>query len=357
MDQKRVSRRTFLFGAATVTAGAAIGSVVAKLGNTAATVSEKVTAKLPTTFRKAPPLPADPATNIPGLSPLVTPTKDFFRIDNALVPPNLDANEWKLVIDGMVGSRREITYAELMAMPMVEVDCTISCVSNPVGGSYVGNARWLGVKLDSIIKSVGPQPQADQIMSYSSDGFSAGFSTAAAFDREAIIAVAMNGEVLTQEHGYPARLVVPGLYGYVSATKWLTGIELTRFDVKKGFWITRGWSQLGPIKTQSRIDSPRQGQSIDMQPRTISGVAWAPLHLITRVDVQIDDGPWQPAMLGPEISASTWRQWWIDWTPTPGKCRITVRATDDSGYTQTEELTPVEPDGATGWHTIVVNVA
>ena len=214
MSGKPVSRRAFLFGTVTVAAGAAIGTVVSKLGSATSTVLQKVTAKLPTVFAKAAPLPADPAASISGLSPLVTPTKDFFRIDNALVPPNLDANTWKLVIDGMVSSRREITYEELLAMPMIEVDCTISCVSNPVGGSLVGNARWLGVKLDSIIKSVNPQSSADQIMSYSSDGFSAGFPTVAAFDRDAIIAVAMNGEVLSTEHGYPARLIVPGLYGY-----------------------------------------------------------------------------------------------------------------------------------------------
>ena len=358
MSDTEPTRRSFIFGVSAIIAASATGgALLAKAHKKVVSTASQVAQKLPSVFKSAAPLPADPATNITGLSPLVTPIEDFFRIDTAVEIPQIDASTWSMSIEGMVDSPTTLNYEQIMAMPMIEVDCTIGCVSNSVGGSLVGNARWLGVKLSDVLDMAKPKSGADQILSWSTDGFSAGFPVAAGFDRDAILAVGMNGEILNAKHGFPVRLVVPGLYGYVSATKWLQKLELCRFDQKQGFWISRGWSQLGPVKTESRIDVPKQGQSMTTEPTHIAGVAWAPTKGIRKVEVQIDNGAWQSAHLGPEISNSSWRQWWIEWTPTSGKNRISVRATDGAGYTQTEKLTAIDPDGATGWHTIVVNVA
>lgn len=357
MSENQVSRRKFLFASgAMVAASATVGGALAHMRNQVTSTAQTIVRALPTNFTKAPPLPTDPAGDINGLSTLITPTKDFFRIDTAIGTPELDAATWKLTIKGMVGAPRTISYDELLAMPLIETDATIGCVSNEVGGHLVGNARWIGVSLDDVLDSVQPKSTADQLLSWSSDGFSAGFPLKDAYGRNAIIAVGMNGEPLTNEHGFPARLVVPGLYGYVSATKWLTEIEITRFDVKKGFWITRGWSQLGPVKLESRIDTPSQGQSLSTAETHIAGVAWAPIQGISQVEVQVNDEPWKVATLGPEISGATWRQWWLKWTPEAGKHRITVRATDGNGETQTKKVATIDPDGATGWHYIYVNV-
>ena len=248
-----------------------------------------------------------------------------------------------------------LTYDELLDRPMVEADITLSCVSNEVGGTLVGNARWLGCRLDDLLDEAGIDPSADQIVGRSVDGFTAGFPTALLDGRDALVAVGMNGEPLPIRHGFPARLVVPGVYGYVSATKWLSEIELTRFDEFEGYWIPRGWAVEGPIKTQSRIDTPTRSATVTAGASTpIAGVAWAPTRGIERVEVQIDDGEWQAAELGEEYTDTTWRQWKLAWEPTPGQHQIRVRATDGEGETQTEERTPVAPDGATGWHTIRV---
>jgi len=358
MSEEPLSRRRFLMASgAVVAASATVGGLVAHMRNQATQVTKTLVKALPTNVTKAPALPADPAVDISGLSTLVTPTKDFFRIDTAIGTPEVDVSTWQLTIKGMVGSPRTISYDELVAMPLIETDATIGCVSNEVGGHLVGNARWIGVSLDDVLDSVQPKSTADQVLSWSSDGFSAGFPLKDAYGRNAIIAVGMNGEPLTNEHGFPARLVVPGLYGYVSATKWLTEIEITRFDVKMGFWITRGWSQLGPVKLESRIDTPSQGQSMSTAETHIAGVAWAPIQGISKVEVQVNDEPWELATLGPEINGATWRQWWIKWTPEAGKHRITVRATDGNGETQTKKVATIDPDGATGWHYIYVNVS
>ncbi len=357
MSEEPLSRRRFLLASgAIVAASATLGGALAHMRKQVAETTKSVARAIPTNFSKAPALPADPAVDIDGLSSLITPTKDFFRIDTAIGTPEIDSASWQLVIKGMVDAPRTISYDELLAMPQIEIDATIGCVSNEVGGHLVGNARWIGVSLEDVLNSVQPQSTADQLLSWSSDGFSAGFPLKDAYGRNAIIAIAMNGEALTNEHGFPARLVVPGLYGYVSATKWLTEIEITRFDKKKGFWITRGWSQLGPVKLESRIDTPSQGQSISAAETHIAGVAWAPIQGISKVEVRVDDGPWQLATLGPEINGATWRQWWIKWTPTSGKRRITVRATDGNNQTQTKKVATIDPDGATGWHYVYVNV-
>jgi hypothetical protein len=239
---------------------------------------------------------------------------------------------------------------------MIEADVTLACVSNEVGGDLVGTARWLGCRLDDLLDEAGIPTGADQVVGTSVDGFTAGFPTAVLDGRDAIVAVGMNGEPLPIVNGFPARLVVPGLYGYVSATKWLSRIELTTFEEFQGYWIPRGWAVEGPIKTQSRIDTPSAGSSVPAGTTAVAGVAWAPNVGIEAVEVRVDDGPWQEARLGTAYVDTTWRQWVWEWEATPGEHRLQVRATDGDGITQTEERTQVAPDGASGWHTIDVRV-
>ncbi len=301
--------------------------------------------------------PADPAATIAGLSPLLVPNADFYRIDTSLLLPAVTVETWDLTIDGMVEQPLRFTYDQLWDRELHEYDLTLSCVSNEIGGDLVGNARWVGVRLDELLIEAGIEPDADQIMTHSVDGFTAGFPVEAALDgRDAIVALTMNGEVLPAVHGYPARLIVPGLYGYVSATKWLSRLELTRFDRAQGYWIPRGWAVQAPIKTQSRIDTPRSGSSVPAGATAIAGVAWAPIRGVTKVEVQVGDGPWQQAELGPSLGEAAWRQWWFSWQAEPGTYLVRCRATDGTGTTQPREVTPVAPDGATGWHTIKVKV-
>jgi DMSO/TMAO reductase YedYZ molybdopterin-dependent catalytic subunit len=317
---------------------------------------QKINIALPKPLKFLPVPPSDPALTITGLSTLFTPNSEFYRIDTAIDVPHISIDSWRLKIDGMVANPREFTYQELISRPVFEMDDTIACVSNQVGGALVGNARWLGIRLDDLIKEASPSASADQVMGYSSDGFSAGFPFAVLDGRNAMIAIGMNGQPLPVEHGFPARIIVPGLYGYVSATKWLTDIELTRFDQKQGYWIPRGWSALGPIKTESRIDTPWDGSTLKSATTAIAGVAWAPTRGISRVEVRVSEGPWRDATLGPELAKTTWRQWWIDWPATPGQFSISVRATDGTGVRQSSRQIPVVPNGAEGWHTIHVTV-
>jgi DMSO/TMAO reductase YedYZ molybdopterin-dependent catalytic subunit len=288
--------------------------------------------------------------------PFITPNDRFYRIDTALSFPRVDLETWRLRLGGLVDGPIELSFDDLLRRPQVERTITLCCVSNEVGGSLVGNAVWQGVLLADLLEEVGVRPEAEQVFSTSLDGWTCGFPIDVARDgRDCLIAVGMNGEPLPVAHGFPARLVVPGLYGYVSATKWLSSIELDTWD-REGYWIPRGWSQLGPVKTHSRIDVPRPRQSVPSGEFTIAGVAWAQHTGVARVEVRIDDEPWREATLADDVSDDTWRQWTLTWNATPGEHRITVRATDKSGYTQTETVRPVAPDGATGWHSRLVRV-
>ncbi len=308
-----------------------------------------------------PVLPASPPTaammlDVDGISPLVTPTSDFYRIDTAFVPPRVDAATWSMRLTGMVDREIELSYQDLLELDMVEKYITISCVSNEVGGGLVGNAKWLGVPLSDVLDLAGVQPGAEQLVGRSVDRFTVGFPVEAAFDgRDALVAVAMNDEPLPIEHGFPARLVVAGLYGYVSATKWLAELQLTEWDAFDAYWIPRGWAKEAPIKTQTRIDTPRPGR-IAEGPRAIAGVAWAPNRGIDRVEVRVDGGPWQGAELAASLDRDSWRQWSLPWTPTAGTHTIEARATDGTGEVQTETERPPAPDGASGYHTISVTV-
>ncbi len=302
------------------------------------------------------PVPAAAEFGINDLARVITPNSDFYRIDTAFAVPRVNIQKWTLSVTGMVDRPYEISYFDLLDMRMVERDVTLSCVSNEVGGDLVGTARWLGVPLVDILDRAGVQSNAEQIVGRSVDDFTVGFPVEAAFDgREALVAVGMNDEPLPFEHGFPARLVVAGLYGYVSATKWLSEIELTGWDDFDAYWVPRGWAKTAPIKTQSRIDTPREARLPYEGERFIAGVAWAPTRGISKVEVQVgEDAAWVEAELSQPLSDNTWVQWRLPWAAEPGRYVISVRATDGDGNTQAEERRRPAPDGATGWdkHTV-----
>jgi DMSO/TMAO reductase YedYZ molybdopterin-dependent catalytic subunit len=301
--------------------------------------------------------PAGASLAVDGISPVVTPNADFYRIDTALTVPRVDVAAWRLRVTGMVERELELDLPTLLDQPMVERYVTLSCVSNEVGGDLVGNALWLGTPLGDLLDRAGVLPGAEQIVGRSVDGFTVGFPVAAAFDgREALVAVGMNGEPLPFEHGFPARLVVAGLYGYVSATKWLAEIELTTWDGFDAYWIPRGWAKEAPIKTQSRIDTPRRRAVVAAGRRPVAGVAWAPGRGIGRVEVAVDGGDWVEAALSEPLADEAWRQWVLEWDFTPGTHQIMVRATDGEGSLQDDRIRPPAPDGATGYHTITIDV-
>ncbi len=309
------------------------------------------------------PSPAEPVGAVPvgleaeGITPLVVPNRDFYRIDEALVVPRVDVDSWRLKVNGMVDAPFEIGYDELLAMPLIERHITLSCVSNEVGGPLVGNAKWLGVRLADLLRRAGVQDGATQLVGRSVDRFTVGFPTSVALDgRDAMVAVGMNGEPLPAAHGFPARLVVPGLYGYVSATKWLVNIELTTWEKFDPYWIQRDWAREAPVKVQSRIDVPRSFSQVRPGPRTVAGVAWAPNRGVAKVEVRVDEGEWREARLSEGLGDDAWRQWAVDWDAEPGEHEISVRATAGDGETQTDTKKSVFPDGATGHHKVTVRV-
>lgn len=360
IDADLPTRRRFLAwagGTAAVGIAMAVAGSLTRAGTTLVT-SVRDTLRLPRPAIPAPSAPAGAALTVPGITPLITPNQDFYRIDTALVVPTVDPTTWRLRIHGMVERELELTWDELLALPLVETTVTLSCVSNQVGGGLIGNAVWLGYPIRELLAKAGPSSDADMVLSTSADGFTAGTPLEALTDdRDALLAVGMNGEPLPLAHGFPVRMVVPGLYGYVSATKWVTDLEVTRFDQARAYWTDRGWSERGPIKLQSRIDVPRAGRTIDAGDSVIAGVAWQPGIGISAVEVQVDDGPWQQGEVAPAISDDTWVQWRMPWLAEPGDHTIRCRAVSAGREAQTEASAPPAPDGATGWHTVHVSVA
>jgi DMSO/TMAO reductase YedYZ molybdopterin-dependent catalytic subunit len=296
---------------------------------------------------------ADPA--VAGVSPIVVPNADFYRIDTRLNTPRVDSATWSLKVHGMVDREITLTYDQLLARPLVERYVTIACVSNEVGGKLVGNAKWTGTSLIDLLNEAGIQAGATQVVGRSFDGWTAGFPTAhlSSAGSEAMVVVAMNGEPLPQQHGFPARLIVPGLFGYVSATKWLTEIELTTLEAFDAYWIPLGWAKEGPILTQSRIDRPMNGAIVSPGSYEVAGVAWAPTRGVARVEVRVDDGAWQPAQLSQPLSNYAWVQWRATIDAAAGTHHLTVRATDGTGETQPEARTSPPPSGARGWHQVL----
>ena len=314
---------------------------------------------LPAAQSPAPPVPAGTMVDVPNMTPFITPNDDFYRIDTALSVPQVTAESWRLKVHGMVDRELEFTFDDLLKRNVVERDITLTCVSNEVGGKLdrQREAGW-ACRSPTCLREAGVHPDADQLKSTSVDGWTSGTPVAAITDgRDAMLAFAMNGEPLPIEHGFPVRMVVPGLYGYVSATKWVVDLELTTFADFDAYWARRGWAQQAPIKTQSRIDVPKPLARVAPGTVAVGGVAWAQHRGIEAVEVRVDEGRrGRAAELADELTIDTWRQWKYTWDATPGNHRIEVRATDKTGAVQPEERVAPIPDGATGWHSVVVRV-
>jgi DMSO/TMAO reductase YedYZ molybdopterin-dependent catalytic subunit len=304
---------------------------------------------------RAPAIPAGADFADRGTPTFLTPNADFYRIDTALQVPQLRADDWTLRVHGMVGRATTLTFDDLMSRPLVERTITMTCVSNPVGGDLVSTATFLGIDLRDLLREVGVAPGADQLFSTSADGWYTGTPVDVLMEPErgAMLAVGMNGEALPPEHGFPVRMVVPGLYGFVSATKWVVDLELTTFDARRGYWLERGWAQRAPIKPQSRIDVPRGFASVPAGRVTCAGIAWAQPVGVGRVEVRVDGGPWREATLSTEVNGRTWRMWSIDLELAPGSHTVQSRTTDAAGHTQVEERTDPIPDGASGWQATI----
>ncbi|MDP5227840.1 MULTISPECIES: molybdopterin-dependent oxidoreductase [Arthrobacter] len=356
-------RRRFLSALGLSAVGVAILAVGTAVAQGAVTGYQNARAalKLPAPKKAAPAPPSDPP--VPGIPSWTTPADSFYRIDTALVVPFPDPDTWRLRVTGMVDQEVTMTFAELLAKPLEEHDVTLTCVSNEVGGNLIGNARWLGWPVRELLAEAGVKPGADMVLSTSVDGFTAGTPLAALQDgRAAILAVGMNGQPLPPEHGFPVRMVVPGLYGYVSATKWLTELKVTTFAADSGYWIPRGWSPLGPIKRSSRVDVPRDGQSLHAD-AVLGGVAWAQGVGVASVEVRIDDGAWRAARLGGDGGADSWRQWWLPLAeaaggvPGHGKHTVTVRMTGRDGTAQSTDQVPPAPNGSSGLHSVGFTVS
>jgi len=350
-DKPGIDRRVLITGAVGVVAAGATASIP----GISASASPAQPVLLPTPATPAPALPGGLDATVPGISPLRTPIDDFYRIDTALIVPQVSSANWTLQIEGMVAAPYQITWAELLAMPMIEHDLTLTCVSNEIGGPYCGSTRFTGVRVADLLRRANPDAAADQVLSSSVDGFTASTPLAVLLDgRDAMIAIAMDGQPLTQVHGFPARLVTPGLYGYVGATKWLSKLKVTTFAADESYWTVRGWSELGPVKTACRIDTPNSRVAVG--PAVIGGVAWATHRGVGKVEVQVDSGPWVAARLGPDVGLDYWRQWYLPWDATGGQHRLSARAYDASGVPQVAEVQDVLPDGATGYHVVEVSV-
>ncbi|NUS56664.1 MAG: sulfite oxidase [Streptomycetaceae bacterium] len=359
-------RRGFVI-AATAAAAASAGAGVlgrtlnASRGQDAVAFRDKLV--LPAPASAAPAVAKGAQVRIPDVSPFITSNDSFYRVDTALVVPKVDAATWRLRIHGKGVTRPlTLTFDALLRRELVERDLTLTCVSNEVGGPYVGNARWIGVRLADLLAECGVRPPskggpADQLVARSVDGMTIGSPVEEVMDgRDALLALGMNGGPLPFAHGFPVRMVVPGLYGYVSACKWIKDIELTTFDAYDPYWVRRGWARRAPVKTQSRIDTPKPFARPEAGTVMVAGVAWAQQRGIGKVELRVDDGAWQEARLAAEDSRDTWRQWSIPWQATKGAHTLTVRATDRTGQVQTARRTRTIPDGASGHHSVVVTV-
>jgi DMSO/TMAO reductase YedYZ molybdopterin-dependent catalytic subunit len=353
-------RRRFLLGSA----GAAIGIGVAGLGGQllagrvdVAGSRAKVTAMLAKHTLPHTPVGADFAKD--GGLTFLTSNANFYRVDTALSVPQLRAEDWSLRVHGMVERELRLSFDDIAAMDLVTRTITMTCVSNEVGGPYVSTANFTGVLLRDLFAKAGVQSGADQVLSSSVDGYSAGSPLASVMDpgRDAMLAIGMNGEALPPEHGFPARLVVPGIYGYACATKWLVDIELTTFAAKKQYWVPRGYAEKAPIKTESRIDLPQGLQALPTGKVVVAGIAWAQTKGIDKVELRMDGGPWQQADLAASVTKETWRMWRKTYDLKPGTHTVICRATDATGYTQTPQRVSPIPDGATGLHTIIFTTA
>jgi DMSO/TMAO reductase YedYZ molybdopterin-dependent catalytic subunit len=352
------ARRSFIISSGAAAGLAALGTAAGRnLTDEHNVAAARSAIRFPRPSVAAPPLPPGSNLNIAGLSSFVTPDASFYRVDTALLVPQVNPASWQLRIHGMVQREVTVNFADLLRLPLREAWVTLTCVSDPVGGPYVGNAKWLGASLADLIRRAHPLAGADQLLSTSVDGYTSGTPLAVVLDgRNALLAVAMNGQALPLVHGFPARMVVPGLYGYVSATKWVVDLEVTTFATARAFWAQRGWSQQGPIKTEARIDVPGDGAALAPGRTAVAGVAWAQHKGIAAVEVRVNGGPWYEARLAAVPGIDTWRQWVWEWQAAPGNYLIEARATDETGYTQTSVQAQPPPNGASGYPSAQVAV-
>lgn len=353
---ENVGRRTFLRDVGILAVGTVVVGGVGRWMGAAFTAVEDARSKLrlPVTGAST---PAGVEAGVDDIAPWSTSPSDFYRIDTTLAPPLIKPDDWQLRIHGMVDHELTLTYDDLIERGLHESWITLCCVSNEVGGDLISNTIWGGVPIKTILDEVGVHPDADALLSTSDDGWNCGTPISALTDgRHAMLAVTMDGEPLPVEHGFPVRMVVPGLYGYVSATKWVVDWNITRFDDFEAYWTQRGWSPEGPVKTQSRIDTPHEGDALPGGAVAIGGVAWAQHRGIEAVDVRIDDGEWRAAELARVPNVDTWVQWKYEWGAEPGEHTLEVRATDRDGDVQTSRTQGTVPDGATGHHTVTVSV-
>lgn len=351
-----LDRRQLVIAAAVIGGIAVAGSFV--LRSVTGTQHARPRLDVPAPVEKAPPVTAASDMDIDGITAFQTPTRDFYRIDTAFSVPQVDPEDWQLRVHGLVEQEVILNLQELLAEPLIEAWATLVCVSNEVGGDLIGNARWLGLPIRTVLERAGVEQGADMVLSRSIDGFTASTPLSVLTDeRNALLAVGMNGRDLPAEHGYPVRMVVPGLYGYVSATKWVTELEVTRFSDETAYWTDRGWAPLGPVKLSSRIDVPRLDRQLVSGEVLVAGVAWAQHVGIGAVEVRVDGGRWQPAELSEEISVDSWLQWFFPWHATSGAHTLEARAISHNGEIQSEKIQGTVPDGATGLHSITVYVS
>ncbi len=358
-DTSAPSRRRFFAAAGITAAGAGIAAAGGRLLSAARSniAQAREALQLPAPVKAAPAVPAGVQSPVAGVTPWITPNSDFYRIDTALSVPEINADDWELRVHGLVEEEVRLSFQDLLDADLIESHVTLTCVSNPVGGNLAGNAKWLGLPIREVLKRARPKEGADMVLSTSIDGFSASTPLEVLQDdRDAILAIGMNGEPLPLEHGYPVRMVVPGLYGFVSATKWVVDLEVTRFADSRAYWTDRGWSERGPIKTMARVEVPKSFAKVPAGKLAIGGTAWAQTRGITKVEVQIDNSEWAEATLSTEASLITWRQWSFEWEATPGPHYIKVRATDGTGEVQTDQRAEPVPDGASGWQSVMVTV-
>jgi DMSO/TMAO reductase YedYZ molybdopterin-dependent catalytic subunit len=351
----RMSRRNVLVGSSAALGVASLGSGVGGLllADSGSSSRNAVTAALAkaTLIERAPTIPAGASFAGSGTPTFITANSDFYRIDVALRIPSQTASDWRLRIHGLVEREMTLTFADLMRRPLVERTITLTCVSNPIGGNLISTANFIGVELRPILLEAGIHPGAQQLFTTSIDGWNTSTPTDVVLepDRGALLAIGMNGEALPPEHGFPVRMIVPGLYGYVSGTKWLSDMEITTFSARRGYWYQRGWSEQAPIKTESRIDRPRAGSSVPAGTFTCAGIAWSQPTGIEAVEVRVDGGPWQTAQLSTEVNGRTWRMWRTDVDLAPGHHTVQTRAANHDGAVQTDAIADPIPNGASGW--------
>ncbi|MDQ0674240.1 DMSO/TMAO reductase YedYZ molybdopterin-dependent catalytic subunit [Pseudarthrobacter siccitolerans] len=353
------TRRRFFAAAGITAAAAGIAATGGRLlGAARSNIARARDAmQLPAPASAAAAIPGAVQSPVAGVPPWLTPNGAFYRIDTALSVPEINAGEWELRVHGLVEEEVRLTFQDLLDADLIESHVTLTCVSNPVGGNLAGNAKWLGLPTRDVLARARPKDGADMVLSTSIDGFSASTPLEVLQDgRDAMLAIGMNGEPLPLEHGYPVRMVVPGLYGFVSATKWVVDLEVTRFADNKAYWTERGWSERGPIKTMARVDVPRSFAKVPAGKVAVGGTAWAQTRGITKVELQIDNGDWVEVDLSAEASLVTWRQWSYEWDAAPGPHYLKVRATDGTGEVQTEQRADPVPDGASGWQSVMVTV-